>query len=172
MLDRYTRLGIFLGFVFLVFGSLLQVAAVTLDSPDMPDAPQAVPGSLVQGTHSGIRIVSHRGEWTSFYSMSGGAEPILLINGQVENTSDKPLSYVKLQFELLGEDGVVVFRDYGYNRKAEELREEVYEKGQRPITDATIEKIEAAAKDEFRFIFFKEDIPEFQSYRIRVLEIQ
>ena len=26
--------------------------------------------------------------------------------------------------ELLGEDGAIVFRDYGYNRRAEVLREE------------------------------------------------
>jgi len=51
--------------------------------------------------------------------MKRGAEPILLITGRLENTSDKPVTYVKLQFELLGEDNVVVFRDHGYNRKAE-----------------------------------------------------
>jgi hypothetical protein len=167
-----TWTGMLFGLLFLFLNTPAWVSATSPDSPDIPDAPQAVPGSLVPTGDIGARIVSHHGEWTSFFSMSGGAEPILLINGQLENLSDKPLTYVKLQFELLGDDGVVVLRDYGYNRKAEVLREEVYESGQKPLTEAGNEKIDARAQDEFRFIFFKGDIPEFQSYRIRILEIQ
>ena len=70
------------------------------------------------------------------------------------------------------EDDVVVFRDYGYNRKAEALREEVYEKGQKSLQDMGVEGIGSGAQDTFRFIFFKADVPEFLSYRIRVLEAQ
>ena len=33
-----------------------------------------------------------------------------------------------------------------------------------------IENIAAGAQDDFCFLFFKRDIPEFHSYRIRVLE--
>ena len=142
------------------------------DVQGIPDAPIAVPGTLVPTDGLGARVLDHRGEWTSFFSMSGGSEQILLINGQIENTSGKPLAYVKLQFELLGEDDVVVFRDYGYNRKAEALREEVYEKGQKPLQDMGVEGIGSGAQDTFRFIFFKADVPEFLSYRIRVLEAQ
>jgi hypothetical protein len=104
--------------------------------------------------------------------MSGGSEPILLINGRLANASDKPLIYVNLQFELLGEDNVVVFRDYGYNRKAEALREEAYESGTTPLAEMGIEQIKTGAQDEFRFIFFKNDVPEFTAYRIRVLEVR
>ena len=167
-----TWTGMLLSLLLLCLNAPSWVSATSPDNPDIPDAPQAVPGSLVPATDSEARIVSHQGEWTSFFSMSGGAEPILLINGQLENISDKPLTYVKLQFELLGEDGVVVLRDYGYNRKAEVLREEVYESGQKALTEAGNEKIDARAQDEFRFIFFKGDVPEFQSYRIRILESQ
>jgi hypothetical protein len=142
------------------------------DATGIPDAPTAVPGSLVPTDGLGVRVVSHSGEWTSFFSMSGGSEPILLINGRLENASKKPLTYVKLQFELLGEDNIVIFRDYGYNRKAEALREEVYESGNKALADMGVERIEAGAQDDFRFIFFKNDVPEFRAYRIRVLETQ
>ncbi|HXG17541.1 MAG TPA: hypothetical protein VNN62_00510 [Methylomirabilota bacterium] len=142
------------------------------DATGIPDAPTAVPGSLVPTDGLGVRLLSHRGEWTSFFSMSGGSEPILLINGRLENAAEKPLTYVKLQFELLGENDIVVFRDYGYNRKAEALREEAYEVGNKAPADMGVERIAAGAQDDFRFIFFKNDVPEFRAYRIRVLEAQ
>jgi hypothetical protein len=143
--------------------------AVTPDTPDIPDAGKPVPGALVPADGLGIRVLSHRGEWSSFFSMGGGAEEIFLITGKVENTSSKPLTAVKFQFELLDEDSVVILRDYGYNRKAEALREEEYEAGKKSLADMGIEKIAAGAQDDFRFLFFKRDIPEFRSYRIRVL---
>jgi hypothetical protein len=102
--------------------------------------------------------------------MEGDAEPIFLITGKVKNTSGKPLTYIKLQFELLDEDGGVVVRDYGYNRKAEELRDEAYESGKKALKDMNIEPLTANAEDGFRFLFFKSDIPKFHSYRIRLLE--
>ncbi|MEW6298719.1 MAG: FxLYD domain-containing protein [Thermodesulfobacteriota bacterium] len=142
------------------------------DVQGIPDAPVAVPGTAVPTDGLGVRLLDHRGEWTSFFSMNGGSEQILLINGQLQNTSGKPLTYVKLQFELLGEDDVVVFRDYGYNRKAEVLREDEYEKGRKSLQDMGVERLDAGARDTFRFIFFKADVPEFRSYRVRVLETQ
>ncbi len=161
----------FLGLLLLLCGVLLQSdLAVTPDTPDIPDAGKPVPGSLVPADGLGVRVLSHKGEWSSFFSMSGGSEEIFLITGQVENTSDKPLTAVKLQFELLGDDNVAVLRDYGYNRKAEALRDEEYESGKKSLADMEVESLAAGAQDEFRFIFFKKDIPEFQSYRIRVLE--
>src|SRR5439155_15998415 len=115
--------------------------AVPPDVTGLPDAPTAVPGTLVPTDGLGVRFLTHHGEWTSFLSMSGGGEPILLINGQLENTSGKPLTYVKLQFELLGEDNVVVFHDHGYNREAEALREEAYETGKKSLAEMGIEKV-------------------------------
>ncbi len=95
-----------------------------------------------------------------------------MIAGQLENTSGKPLTYIKLQFELLNKDGVVVHRDHGYNRKAEALREEDYENGKKSLVEMNIEPITAGARDGLRFFFFKDEVPEFHSYRIRVLESQ
>lgn len=164
------RVGILFGLLLFSCNFPSLTRAAPPDTAGIPDAPTTVPGTLVPTDELGVRFRAHRGEWTSFFSMSGGAEPILLINGRLENTSDKPLTYVKLQFELLGEDSVVVFRDHGYNRKAEALREEAYETGKTPLTEMGVEKIEVGAQDEFRFIFFKADVPEFRSYRVRLIE--
>jgi hypothetical protein len=144
--------------------------AGAVDTPNVPDVGQLVAGSLVPSVDTGVQITAHRGEWTTFASMEGGGEQIFLITGQLKNTKDKPLAYVKMQFELLDEDGVVILRDYGYNRKAEALREEAYESGKKSLADMQIENIGAGIEDSFRFIFFKSDIPEFRSYRIRILE--
>jgi hypothetical protein len=145
-------------------------SAIVPDAQSIPDAAVPVPGSLAVTDALGVRVLSHRGEWTVFASMGGDAESIFLITGQIENISGKPLSYVKFQFELLGEDKAVVFRDYGYNRKAEALRDEEYEAGKKTFEVMEIESIGTGTQDGFRFLFFKREVPEFHSYRIRVIE--
>lgn len=144
--------------------------AEAIDVQGIPEAGKPVTGSLIPAPGVTAQVSTHKGEWSSFASMEGDAEPIFLITGRVKNTSPKPLTYVKFQFELLGENGVVVIRDYGYNRKAEELRDEVYESGKKALQDMKIEPLTANAEDGFRFLFFKSDIPKFHSYRIRLLE--
>jgi hypothetical protein len=166
-----TRIGTLIGL--LLFSCGLPHWAIAIDAPDMPDvSPIPVPGSLVQTEGLSVRFLSHRGEWTllPLLTVTGTVVMTFLISGQLENTSGKPLTYVKLQFELLGEDEIVVFRDYGYNRKAETLREEAYETGQKVLADMGVEEIGVGAHDGFRFFFFKGEVPEFRSYRIRVLE--
>lgn len=141
-----------------------------VDLPAIPDPGGAVPGALVPAPGVSVQLTAHKGEWSSFASMEGDAEPIFLITGQLKNTSDKPLAYVKFQFELLDEDGVVLIRDHGYNRKAEALREEEYESGKKSLQAMAIEQLKGGMEDSFRFLFFKSDIPEFRSYRIRIME--
>src|SRR5262245_57966951 len=77
-----------------------------LDVPNLPDATAPLPGSVIVPPSASIRIVAHHGEWTSFFSTGGSSEPFFLITGQFENTSGKPLTYAKFQFELLSKDGV------------------------------------------------------------------
>src|SRR5262249_29243110 len=115
----------FLGlFLFFFFAFLRPGFAVTPDTTDIPDAGKPVAGSLVSPAEGmGVRVLSHHGQWSSFFSMSGESEEIFLITGRLENTSGKPFTAVKLQCELLGDDNVAVLRDYGYNRKAEALRD-------------------------------------------------
>ncbi len=158
------------GFVGLALILLIPVHGNAVDMPSIPDVGQTVTGTVVPAPTAGVTVVSPKGEWSTFASMEGDAEPIFLITGRVKNTSAKPFTYIKLQFELLDEDGVVLLRDYGYNRKAETLREETYESGKTSLKDMAIEGLPAGAEDGFRFLFFKSDIPQFQSYRIRVLE--
>jgi hypothetical protein len=145
-------------------------AAIAVDLSNIPDAGKVISGSLAPAPGTGVQIESYQGEWTSFASMEGDAAPIFLITGQLKNTAEKPLTYVKIQFELLDEDGVVITRDYGYNRKAEALREEAYENGKKTLADMEVENLGAGQQDSFRFLFFKSDIPEFRSYRIRIME--
>ncbi|MSQ47404.1 MAG: hypothetical protein EXR78_03280 [Deltaproteobacteria bacterium] len=158
----------------LVYTSLLSILPLSrlhaLDVPNLPDATQPITGSLIVPPNASIRMVSHRGEWTAFFSTGGSGEPFFLVAGQLENTSRKPLTYIKFQFELLNKDGVVVHRDYGYNRQAEALREEDYENGKKSLTEMNIDPVAAGAQDGLRFFFFKDEIPEFHSYRIRLLE--
>jgi hypothetical protein len=154
----------------LVWFSLFLNHSTALDIPNLPDAEAPISGSLVVFSGAGIRILAHRGEWRAFFSTGGSGESFFLIAGEFENTSGKSLTYVKLQFELLNKDGSVVIRDFGYNRKAEALREEEYENGKKTLADMKIEQLPAGAKEGFRFFFFKSDIPEFRSYRIRFLE--
>ncbi|MBM4255184.1 MAG: DUF3426 domain-containing protein [Deltaproteobacteria bacterium] len=146
--------------------------ANALDVPQLPDAVAPVSGSLVVLPEAGIQVITHRGEWGAFFGSGGGGESFFLIAGEFENTSGKPLTYVKMQFELLNKDGTVVLRDFGYNRKAEALREEEYENGKKTLADMKIEQLPAGAKEGFRFFFFKSDAPEFRSYRVRFLEIR
>jgi hypothetical protein len=141
-----------------------------IDTPDLPDASVPISGAFVVPSGTGIRILSHRGEWSAMFGTGGSSDPFFLVAGEYENTSGKPLTYVKFQFELLNDAGVVVTRDYGYNRKAEALREEDYESGKKSLPEMKIEKVSAGKKDGFRFFFFKVDTPAFRSYRIRVLE--
>jgi len=151
--------------------SLLSIPPLhALDVPNLPDATKPISGSLIVPPNTSIRIIAHRGEWTAFFSTGGSDEPFFLIAGQLENTSGKPLTYVKFQFELLSEDGVVLHRDYGYNRKAEALREEEYESGKKSLREMNLDPVAAGAQDDLRFFFFKDETPEFHSYRIRFLE--
>lgn len=153
------------------FLSLLSAPPIhALDVPNLPDATKPIFGSLIVPPDATIRIVSHRGEWTAFFSTGGSGEPFFLIAGQLENTSGKPLIYVKFQFELLSKDGVVLHHDYGYNRQAEALREEEYESGKKSLAEMNIDPVAAGAQDGVRFFFFKDETPEFHSYRIRFLE--
>ncbi len=166
------RVGILFGFLLFSCNFPSLTRAAPPDTAGIPDAPTTVRGTLVPTDGLGVRVLSHSGEWT-FLPLLADVERAVttfLISGQLENTSDKPLTYVKLQFELLGEDEIVVFRDYGYNRKAEALREEAYETGQKMLADMGTEEVGVGAHDGFRFFFFKEEVPEFRSYRIRVLE--
>lgn len=141
-----------------------------IEAPSIPDAGKPIPGVLAPAPGANAQITTHKGEWSVFASMQGDAEPIFLITGTLKNTSAQPLTYVKIQFELLDDEGVVIVRDHGYNRQAEALREEAYESGKKTLQEMAILPLKTDAEESFRFLFFKTDIPEFHSYRIRIME--
>ena len=150
---------------------LLPYDTHAIEVPDLPGSgPEPMIGTVVPTDGLGVQVLEHQGQWAALFGTGGSSEPMFLISGQLENVTGKPLTYVKLQCELLGQDDVTVFRDYGYNRKAEALREEDYENGKKSLADMQIEPISGGTQESFRFIFFKSDIPEFRSYRIRVIE--
>ena len=122
--------------------------------PNLPDATTPISGSLIVVPNAGIHFLTHRGEWSAFFSTGGSGESFFLIAGEFENTSGKPFTYVKLQFELLNEDGTVVIRDFGYNRKAEALREEEYETGKKTLAEMKIEQLPAGTKEGFPLFLF------------------
>lgn len=143
---------------------------IAIDILNIPDAGQSVPGALIPAPGVNVQITTHQGEWSSFPSMQGDAEPIFFITGRLKNISETPLAYIKMQFELLNAEGIVIVRDYGYNRQAEALREEAYESGKKTLKEMGIASLKAGAEDSFRFLFFTGDIPAFHSYRIRIME--
>ena len=95
-----TRFGVFPGLLLLLFCNLPRaLSAMTPDTPDLPEAGKSVPGSLVPPAEElGVRVLSHHGEWSSFFSMNGGSEEIFLITGRLENTSGKPLTAITMAF--------------------------------------------------------------------------
>jgi len=154
----------------LLWGGFFYGRVLAFDTLNLPDATTNITGSHVVLPNAGINILAHHGEWGAFFGTGGDGESYFLIAGEVENTSGKPLTYVKFQFELLAKDDTVVMRDYGYNRKAEALRDEEYESGKKTLADMKLDPLPAKAKDGFRFFFFKSEIPAFHTYRIRFLE--
>lgn len=134
-------------------------------------------GASPPGTRpSEVTIVSHDGAWADLTGVGpvgelGEAESFYLISGTLQNDSKHPIGYVKLSYELLGESGEVVFREYGYNRKAEDLRDDAFERRGASPREMGIEPIEGSGgRDTFRMFFFRDELPPFESYRVLVDE--
>lgn len=99
--------------------------------------------------------------------LQGGAETIFVISGEVENTGSEPVAWVKLGYELTegrGADTVVRASEYGYNGRAESLR------GSEP--HATVQPLAPGEKNLFRMMFFRSDVPRFDAWRVRILEVR
>jgi hypothetical protein len=56
----------------------------------------------------------------------------------------------------LNSAGAVVAREYGYNRRAEALREEALENREGSLSEIDIEPIPPGGTDSFRMFFFRE----------------
>jgi hypothetical protein len=97
----------------------------------------------------------------------------------VQNKSQKPLKYVKLELQLVDGNGKALYTTTGYNQKAEVLGEVEGEGAEtlKPMSlEEKLKKIEAlkpGEKDLFRMGVSKDDIPKkpkFKSYRLKIVE--
>ena len=140
--------------------------ALTMPSPSVSTTPPA--------DHPGARIVSQSARWTGLLTMDDlqdESETMFLISGEIENGGPTPIAWVKLGYELLGDDDAVLASEYGYNFRAEALRGAAVEAGEVAPADVPIRALAPGEKDMFRMVFFRSDVPRFERWRVRILEV-
>jgi hypothetical protein len=79
------------------------------------------------------------------------------------------------EYELLPSDSqgdVVLASEYGYNFRAEALRSPAVEAGQVAMASVPIQPLAPGEKDLFRMVFFRSDVPRFERWRVRILEVR
>jgi hypothetical protein len=150
------------------------LAVVMLGAVTPNGAPPATPGAGV-GT---VRIASQAARWTSLLpadELKDGGDTMFLISGEVENAGTMPVTSVKLSYELLA-DGTageaVVASEYGYNFRAEALRSPAVEAGEIPLAEVPIRPLAPGEKDLYRMVFFRTDVPRFDRWRVRIVEVR
>ena len=103
------------------------------------------------------RIVRQEARWTSVApvdELDSGEAGMFLISGEVRNDGGAPLADVRMAYELLA-DGVVVASEYGYNRRAEALRDPEVESGTVRREDLAIAPLQPGESDLFRMMFLR-----------------
>ena len=125
-----------------------------------------------------VRIVSEVAHWTGLVGMSDlkdDTESMFVISGEVENGSAAPITFVKLGYELLADTDsgeVILASEYGYNFRAEGLRSSPVESGEIKPAAAPVRGLAPGEKDLFRMVFFRADVPRFDRWRVRILEVR
>ncbi len=140
-----------------------------------PRPPKGAPSGSATGS-AAAAIVEHAAYWTDFPGLGIGAGDgraqlpgVLVIRGKIRNESATPLDHISLTFDLLNDAGQVVASEAGYNYGAETLRN---------IDSPVPVKVEhppaipvpPGRTDTFRMMFLRDEIPSFDSYRIRVTD--
>ena len=134
--------------------------------------------SPAAAAHDGIRIVHQSARWTSLLAgdeLKDSGDTMFVISGEVENTGSAPVRWVKLVYELLNDtaDGeVVLASEHGYNLRAEALRNPAVESGATPAAAVPVRRLAPGETDLFRMVFFRADVPHFDRWRVRVVEVQ
>ncbi|GIW41284.1 MAG: hypothetical protein KatS3mg076_1861 [Candidatus Binatia bacterium] len=122
-----------------------------------------------------VEILSQRGYWTGLrgpdFLRDAEEGTYFVVSGRLENRSGRALLAVKLAYELLDAEGHVVASEFGYNRRAEALREPDYEAGRLSLESLGVEPLGSGESDDFRMLFLRGDVPRFESWRVRVLEV-
>jgi hypothetical protein len=152
--------------------ALLLAAALAAAPPAAPDAATPMP------TAGAVRVVAQSARWTglvTFDELKDDSESMFVISGEVENASSVPVTWVKLGYELLAdrdEGEVVLASEYGYNFRAEALRSPPVEAGDVAPTAVPVQPLAPGEKDLFRMVFFRTDVPRFDRWRVRILEVR
>ena len=141
--------------------------------------PGPAPATPPMASAGGVRVVAQSARWTDLVAMdelTDGANTMFLISGEIENGGVTPVSWVKLGYELLagGADGgdVVLASEYGYNFRAEALRSATVEAGEVAPTAVPLRPLAPGERDLFRMVFFRTDVPRFERWRVRILEVR
>jgi hypothetical protein len=126
----------------------------------------------------GVRIAQQSARWTGLIpldDLQGADETMFIISGEIENTGLAPVAWVKLGYELLdGSDDhpIVLASEFGYNRRAEALREIEPEAGAAGRPAPPVPPLAPGEKDLFRMVFFRADVRQFTRWRVRILEVR
>jgi hypothetical protein len=123
---------------------------------------------------SPVEIVESSARWTNLPGvdeLGGDGTSFYVISGTLRNAGTRSVGHVKLRFDLIDADGVVVASEYGYNRLAEDLRLPDYEEGKIPRVELHITPLAAGESDTFRMMFLRGAVPSFATWRVRVLGV-
>lgn len=116
------------------------------------------------------RIVAQQARWTGLAAgdqLGANDDNLFLISGEVRNDGAAPLADVRLVYELVA-DGAVVASEYGYNRRAERLRDPEVESGAVRRETLAIAPLQPGESDLFRMVFVRGAVPRFDTWRVRV----
>ena len=121
-------------------------------------------------------VVEQKAQWEISY----GAV-YYRVFGYVQNKSQKPIHYVKLQLDLVDATGKSVYTFVGYNQKAEALGVVEGEGAEtQDVVSAEdrmkkVEPLKPGEKDLFRLGVSKDDIPKkpkFKKYTLKIVEVK
>ena len=135
----------------------------------------ATPAATPKPDPTGVRIINQSARWSGLVAiddLAEGSESMFLISGEIENAGPVPVRWVKLGYELLRGDDVVLASEYGYNFRAEDLRSPAVEAGEIQAAEVPVQALAPGEKDLFRMVFFRCDVPPFESWRVRILEVR
>lgn len=125
---------------------------------------------LAAASAPAVRILDQQARWTgpgTHSDLGDDREPWFLISGELQNQGSQPLAHVRIVYELLA-GGVVVAREFGYNRRAEALRDPAVESGRINPASLALPPLGAGERDGFRMLFLRADAPRFDSWRVRI----
>ncbi len=172
MTNRYTALVAALGLkgaaVALIVASASGCGLVARDAGRSQAAPRA---ALADVAVLDVAVLDVESSWDNIGVLflgagSGvpyGTDSMYAVRGKVENRKTHAVHHVVLRYELLDEDGHVVDFQEGYNRRAEHF-------GDGSGRDGDIEPLAPGDSDDFRMVFFGDEVPRFTTHRVAVVE--